>query len=531
MKSSTFPHLVRAVLSIALVLCCTLTPSEAKAGGIYKPAAPQVRMRWQDFISGPGGPARLASLKKAVLKMRSLDNAAPTSVDFRRSWKYWANIHGYYGPQSMDGTVAQQVAYLNSQGMGSYASYYSNITDQTPPDQIAKAVWATCQHSAGPGPQQANFFGWHRMYLYYFERVLRWAAQDNTLRLPYWDYTNASQEAIPAEFRNTSSTMYDSKRDPGMNAATSTLSSTTTNINSALTNANYLNFEYGIETGLHGYVHCTVGPTCPVAHMGDVPVAGNDPVFYSHHANIDRIWACWQHLHTTPTGAPWETQTFSFPDENGTLQTRPVSDFLDSTKLGYVYDNVASCSRGLIRKPIFREELALQELTTEQRFPTIVGSTKPLPINGPQVSVDIPVPATKLRSLVKPAGASQSSVLILRDVKADGPPGTLLNVYVSKQGQPATRQYVGTINWFGAFHHHDGPSVKTLEYDVSDQLRALNVSTTTPGVTVSFEATDGRVPAHAATTTRLQAIRPEVLSAFRPQANVQIGAIELRQSK
>ncbi len=32
-------------------------------------------------------------------------------------------------------------------------------------------------------------------------------------------------------------------------------------------------------------------PPCPVAHMGDVPVAGNDPVFYTHHANIDRMFA------------------------------------------------------------------------------------------------------------------------------------------------------------------------------------------------------------------------------------------------
>ena len=27
--------------------------------------------------------------------------------------------------------------------------------------------------------------------------------------------------------------------------------------------------------------------------MGIVPVAGADPVFYMHHANIDRLWQCW----------------------------------------------------------------------------------------------------------------------------------------------------------------------------------------------------------------------------------------------
>ena len=57
-------------------------------------------MRWQDFIRGPEGAKRLASFQKAIAKMKSLDNSPPNSVDFRRSWKYWANIHGYLGTDS-----------------------------------------------------------------------------------------------------------------------------------------------------------------------------------------------------------------------------------------------------------------------------------------------------------------------------------------------------------------------------------------------------------------------------------------------
>src|SRR5579872_230376 len=56
---------------------------------------PHVRLAWSVFINGPDGAKRLASLQKAVAKMRSLDTSAPDSADFRRSWKYWANIHGY----------------------------------------------------------------------------------------------------------------------------------------------------------------------------------------------------------------------------------------------------------------------------------------------------------------------------------------------------------------------------------------------------------------------------------------------------
>ena len=306
--------------------------------------APQLRMKWQDFVAGPDGAKRLTSLENAIKKMKSLDTSPPTSPDYRRSWQYWANIHGYYGPTSPDGTVAQQIQYLQQNGMGKYVPYYQGITDQTAPDQVAKTVWATCQHSGGPGQQALNFFGWHRMYLYYFERVLRWAAQDDTLRLPYWDYTDPAQLALPAEFRQTAAVVYDAKRNPGMNAGTSSLRSSATNVDALLKGTDYFKYESGIEEGVHGYVHCTVGPTCPVAHMGDVPLAGNDPVFYHHHANIDRLWACWQGLHGTPKGA-WQQQQFSFVDETGTMQTKPVSFVVDPSALGYAYDNATSCSR------------------------------------------------------------------------------------------------------------------------------------------------------------------------------------------
>jgi hypothetical protein len=172
-------------------------------------AAQQVRMRWQDFISGPDGATRLASLVNAITKMKSLDATDPVQdpVNYRRSWHYWANIHGYYGSQSPDGTVEDQISFLRSRGFAQDVKYYDGtagagapITDQTPPDAIAQMVWATCEHG-----DDSNFFGWHRMYLYYFERVLRWAANDDTLRLPYWDYTDSTQEAMPAAFQDVAS--------------------------------------------------------------------------------------------------------------------------------------------------------------------------------------------------------------------------------------------------------------------------------------------------------------------------------------
>ena len=501
-------------------------PSSATKQGVKRPpqniAQPQVRLSWQSFISGPGGAQRLNSLKTAIAKMKSLDGSPKNSVDYRRSWEYWANIHGYYGPQSPDGTVAQQIQYLQDNGLGQYVSYYQGINDQTPPDAIAQKIWATCEHSNPP--QQANFFGWHRMYLYYFERVLRWAANDNTLRLPYWDYTDPANVALPSLFQNTSSVFYDAKRDPGMNNGSSTLDPNSTDVNSLLPIANYFTYELDIEEGVHGYVHCTVGPTCPVAHMGDVPVAGNDPVFYDHHDNIDRLWACWQKLHPTPGGS-WQTQKFSFVDETGALVTRPVKDFIDTTKLGYVYENQTNCARP--GTTLLKSRVPVAALTALQG--AVVASSQGVAIKSPQTTIDIPVPREKLLKPLAQLDTAETMQLYLRDVTADRHPGTLFNVYLAKKGDPSSRQEVGTITWFNAFRHHGhtGPEKRTYHYDVTNALRALGGPAVADagGVTVMIEATTGHVPADK---SKVEEEKKLAANAFHAESNLRIGAVELR---
>lgn len=500
---------------VSLAVVCALAVTGTAAA-----QAPQVRMKWQDFVAGPDGAKRLASLQAAIKKMKSLDTAAPGSVDYRRSWQYWANIHGYYGPTSPDGTVEQQIQYLQQNGMGSYVPYYQGITDQTAPDAVAKQIWATCQHSGGPGQQAVNFFGWHRMYLYYFERVLRWAANDPTLRLPYWDYTDPTQLALPADFRQTTAVTYDAKRNPGINAGTSSLRSQSTNVNAWLRNADYFKYELGIEQGVHGYVHCTVGPTCPVAHMGDVPLAGNDPVFYHHHANIDRLWSCWQNLYGTPQGS-WQQQNFSFVDETGTLQTKPVSFVVDTASLGYVYDNSKECARPSATPLAAAPPQAKGPMALVHKSPSVA-------VTQARTVVDLDIPPPRLTSAVAGLGGGSPVELVLRDVTAESHPGVLFDVFVAKKGALDERQQVGTISWFGAFRHHGktGPERRTFEYDVTDALRALGGDALrASGISVIVEATEGRDSSDAAEKTASTA---RAAAAFKAASKLTIGAIELR---
>jgi hypothetical protein len=366
------------------------------------------------------------------------------------------------------------------------------------------------------------------MYLYYFERVLRWAANDDTLRLPYWDYTNPAELELPAEFQKQTATFYDAKRDPDINNGSAKLDANSTNVNSLLPIANYFTYEDQIDGGIHGYVHCTVGPTCPVAHMGDVPVAGNDPIFYIHHGNIDRLWACWQKLHTTPGGA-WQNQQFSFVDETGALQTKPVKDFLNSTTLGYVYDNDTSCARSRTTLLATRETPLAIQAGTEDRRTTMFSASPKISINNGQTSIDVTVPRPQMESALADLEKAESVELVLRDVTADKHPGVLFGVYLAKKGEPANRLHVGTISWFGAFRKHGGEREtvkKTLRYDVTSQVRALGgADLATSGLTVIIEATHGRVPADSA---KAEEQRQRASADFRKEANLKIGAVELR---
>ncbi len=269
-------------------------------------------------------------------------------------------------------------------------------------------------------------------------------------------------------------------------------------------------------------MHCTVGPTCPVAHMGDVPVAANDPVFYSHHANIDRMWACWQNLYPTPAGA-WQEQKFSFPDASGALVTRPVSDFLDSTTLGYVYDNVTDCKRPAAGVT----PVAAGQPAAAEKGPAMLARMQAIKVDKAKIAVGLGLPKAKLKAAIAAMEPAQKMMLVLSDVKAMGHPGVLFKVFVSKKGDAGSRLAVGSINFFGVFHSHgehadgEGSEPQTLEFDVSEEVEKLGDAE----LMVEIEATTGRTMADPAAA---KAELEKAAQAFRAAAKVTIGAIELR---
>ena len=78
--------------------------------------------------------------------------------------------------------------------------------------------------------------------------------------------------------------------------------------------------------------------------MSDAGVSPADPVFWLHHANIDRLWVRW----TDPARGRlppvdddvWMKTRFNFVDEDGKDRVLTGEDVLDTQfQLGYRYDD------------------------------------------------------------------------------------------------------------------------------------------------------------------------------------------------
>ena len=165
--------------------------------------------------------------------------------------------------------------------------------------------------SCGIAHGQPIFLPWHRAYLYFFELTLRDQQADVTL--PWWDWT--ADPAIPDAYgqqqvNGQPNPLYSAKVDPialrqgaraGDVKAPETVRfpgqpgspplPTADDVQAVLALGDFTDFTQQLEQ-LHNDVHVWVGGAD--GHMGDIPFAAFDPIFWAHHAMIDRVWRLWQ---------------------------------------------------------------------------------------------------------------------------------------------------------------------------------------------------------------------------------------------
>jgi tyrosinase len=138
--------------------------------------------------------------------------------------------------------------------------------------------WAV--HTMDPTMPGRNFLAWHRWFVRQFEKRLQQV--DPSVFVPYWDWI-ADPQIPPALSTPQLLAAWSVTRDwaPSQMPTAAVLAGATSQ-------TTFTFFQKMFESGAHAAVHIAVG--------GDMDSASSpaDPIFWLHHANIDRIWAAWQ---------------------------------------------------------------------------------------------------------------------------------------------------------------------------------------------------------------------------------------------
>lgn len=160
------------------------------------------------------------------------------------------------------------------------------------------------------------FLPWHRKFLLEFEDSLR--KIDPNVTIPYWN--SIKDQEIPDPFH--------AKVFGWMNVRRAVIRSkdvlpTKEEREEVMASPDYGTFEERMD-GFHGRTHVYVGGTMATFRSPE------DPLFFLHHAWIDKLWADWQE----------KKNDFTHPSPGETLKPWKVTtaDVLRISELGYRYE-------------------------------------------------------------------------------------------------------------------------------------------------------------------------------------------------
>lgn len=406
-------------------------------------------------------------------------------IDDPTSWRYQAAIHAY--DRSRDP--------FRRQG------------ERLPSQADQRRFWNQCQHASW------FFLPWHRMYLRYFEAIVQRAITalggPDDWALPYWNYSdgaNPNARRLPLAFTLTRMPNGDPNplrieerlrgNDNAIVATPNQVSVQASLIDprfeappvgglagfggprTGFMHAGGIGAPIGkLENTPHGTMHVAVG-----RFMGAFNTAGLDPLFWLHHANIDRLWAVWRNRnpqHLDPSQAQWLTGvTFFLHDEHGAEVSHTASDVVDTTAppLEYRYDNVADPIGAAAPPSVARRT------TMEPQQPEMVGaSDTPLVLTGgaatTRLAVSAPAgPAARSAAVARPA--VHLNIENVTGLESDGTYAVYVNVPEGARAGAHPELFAGLVPMFGVPEATRGDADRpgdglTFSLDISDVVRRL----------------------------------------------------------
>jgi hypothetical protein len=323
-----------------------------------------VRTRYN--VNSPQGQVMLVKYARAIEIMRELPEHD------QRSWKWWWNTHWVKGfPAALWDLSKKRKADVIATLPAEYRA-------------DADAVWNGCQaHPYNPSDpeqyQQWYFLPWHRLMLSQFEGVIREVLKDEEFTLPYWNPVTGNPDdfVVPAVFRDPGSTLYNGTRWFWVNNGEriDTLYKEWINLD-ALNETFYidsptgnLGFNPRLDQNPHFFTHFALG-----GDMAEFSTVGGDPMFYIHHANIDRLWESWNRLgNTNPTDPRYLDRKFAYGDRSGKRIDLPVSSGDRTAQLGYEYDRYEKPPRP---QTLTRAQAAEREATYKTLHERALGGSR-----------------------------------------------------------------------------------------------------------------------------------------------------------
>jgi len=451
---------------------------------------------------------------KAVGEMSGRPATDPTS------WRFQGGVHGY----------SKQSDPLVKAG-------------PIPAKAVQDKFWKKCQHGSW------FFVPWHRMYLGFFEQIVRAAVTKlggpADWTLPFWNYSDSSNpnaRKLPPAFREAK--LPDGSpnplfaingvnilRAPLVNAGdasaipakdvdlTACLSATffspktdatagDLGFGGPATGPNHDGHFFGpktVERLPHNAIHMDVGGNTTLGWMTDPDTAALDPIFWLHHANIDRLWSVWNNLsssNTNPSGTvnvgghniSWGTTVkFAFNDAAGKAVSMTPSQVVDTktTPFKYDYENtkslVAATAKALtgLRRGV---------MPSQRRAEMVGASTKKVKLTGSPRTTSVAVhkpsgpakPRGKTTRKASAVAALEKTYLQIENVVSKKSVATY-EVYVNLPADADPAQYedhhAGSLHLFGvrnastksAEHSGSGLNFSLDITDIAEALKAKNM--------------------------------------------------------
>lgn len=408
----------------------------------------------------PAGDTTLEWYAKAVLEMKKRPTTDPTS------WNYQAAMHGFLATLPFWQGAAP-------------------LPDQTEQNEY----WNQCQHGSW------FFLPWHRMYLAYFEQIVAQTIVDlggpEGWMLPFWDYSDSSNpnaRTIPPAFTSpanaTNGLWITGRRSDTIPQryvsldALNTIPYTGNGVTSELGfGGPETVFSHGgrphgeLEQLPHDQVHVSIGGA-----MGDPRTAALDPIFWLHHANIDRLWQVWINMgnRINPTESSWLNFAFDFHDKSGNPAEMTCQQVEDTRNVlsGYTYQGVPAGSPALKGAKLF----AKSKLTMPLEVVAATNTRQNLGALKTIVSLGLSPSRRKMAnfaSMSKALSTPKTTILHFENIIGKGVP-PIHDVYLNlpKDGKDKESYYAGSISFFGV----EEASTPNAHQSGSGQHYALNIS-------------------------------------------------------